>query len=798
MSAETKPDLQLEIAHLLLIDIVGYSTLLVNEQVEVLAELNRLVRDTPSFRSAEQAGKLIRLPTGDGMALLFFRNPEEPVNCALEISQGLVDRPNIPVRMGIHSGPVNQIRDVNDATNVAGAGINVAQRVMDCGDAGHILVSKHVADDLAHYRHWRPYLHDLGQCEVKHRVRLHIFNLHKDGLGNPARPDRLRRGHATATRWYHLKRSVRFGIIALAAVLLVAAAYFVAKRSLSRRSTGFATALNLVLPEKSIAVLPFDNLSDDPQNAHFSDGVQDAILTALAKVADLKVISRTSVLPYRGRKQNIRDIGQQLGVSHVLEGTVQRSGNQVRLSAQLIDTRTDRHIWAEAYDRALADVFRLESELAQTIANQLKAKLEPEEKAAIEKSPSASIGAYELYVRARTALASTTYTSGKQNRLDAIDFLDQAIQMDPSFLLAFCLLARVHSEQYLLGLDHTPTRLALAEKALNSAKQLRPDSGEYHLALATYLYGGYLDYDRAGKELEVARRLLPNESSVFELAGYINRRQGRWPQSIQDLEHAVALDPLNFDYLQQLSQSYTKIRDYGRVVSTLDRALRIVPDDVGVRVKRASVALDWHADTKPLHATMQQILEKTPELRRSLADDCIDLAFCERDFGAAETALSFMPAEGGSVEGFAFPKSWYEAMIHRGRGDTVSSKASLTVARAEVQKLVEQQPDYAEALSILGLIDAGLGNRDDAIREGSRAVALLPLEKDAINGPFLIEHLAVIYAWVGETDQAVRELSRAITIPGDLSYGQLKLRPTWDPLRGDPGFEKVVASLAPK
>jgi len=797
MSAESQPDLELELAHLLLIDIVGYSQLLVNEQIEVLDNLNRLVRETNSFRNAEQAGKLIRLPTGDGMALLFFRSPEEPVNCALEVSRGLTDRPNIRVRMGIHSGPVNQIRDVNDATNVAGAGINLAQRVMDCGDAGHILLSKHVADNLAHYRHWQPYLHDLGECEVKHRMRIHIFNLHKDGLGNPARPDRLRRGHVTASRWYHLRRSVRFGIIFLAAVLLVLAAYFFAKLSVNRRSTAFGTALN-ILPEKSIAVLPFDNLSDDPQNAHFSDGVQDAILTALAKVADLKVISRTSVLPYRGRKQNIREIGQQLGVSHVLEGTVQRSGDKVRLSAQLIDTRTDRHVWADAYDRAIADVFKLESDLAQIIANQLKAKLAPEEKAAIEKSPSASIGAYELYVRARTALASTTYTSGKQNRIDAIDFLDRAIQMDPSFLLAFCLLARVHSEQYLLGLDHTPARLALAEEALNSAQRLRPDSGEYHLALATYLYGGYLDYDRARKELEVAGPLLPNESSVFELAGYINRRQGRWQESTRDLEHAVELDPLNFDYLQQLSQTYVKMRDYERVVTTLDRALKIVPDDVGVLVKRAGVALDWHADTHPLHQTLRSILEKKPELRRTLADDCIDLALCERDFSAADRALSFMPEEGGNIEAFVFPKHWYEAMIRRARGDVSGSKASLATARAEVQRLVEQQPDYAEALSILGLIDAGLGNKEDAIREGTRAVTLLPLEKDAINGPFLIEYLATIYAWVGENDQAVRELGRITTIPGDLSYGQLRLRPVWDGLRGDPRFEKIVASLAPK
>ena len=798
MSAERKPDLQLEIAYPLLIDIVGYSKLLVNEQVEAVEELNRLVRSTESFREAEQAGKLLRLPTGDGMALLFFRSPEEPARCALQLSQELKNRPDIRVRMGIHSGPINQIRDVNDATNVAGAGINLAQRVMDCGDAGHILLSKRIADDLAQYGHWRPHLYDLGECEVKHRLRLHVFNLHKDGLGNPARPQRLRRGQLAADRWSNLARSIRFSVVIVAALLLVAGVYFFARFTGAGRAGHPGGTTGLRIPEKGIAVLPFDNLSDDPENAHFGDGVQDAILTDLAKVADLKVISRTSVLLYRGAKQNLRGIAQQLGVSHVLEGTVQRNGNRVRVGAQLIDARTDQHVWAENYDRDIADVFALESELAQTIVNQLKVKLAPEEKAAMEETPTASIGAYELYVRAKTALASTTYTSGKQNRVAAIQFLNRAIEMDSSFLLAFCLLARVHSEMYLLGLDHTPARLALAEKAVRTAQRLRPNSGEYHLALAAYLYGGYLDYDRAWRELEIARHLLPNEPFVFELAGYIGRRQGRWKDSTQDLEHAVEIDPLNFDYLQQLSQSYTKVRDYKRVVATLDRALQIVPDDVGVRVKRASVALDWHADTKPLHQTLETILSKNPELRGSLADDWIDLALCERDFNAADNALTSMAAEGGSLEGFVFPKLWYRALIQRARGDTAGANSSFVAARAEVENLVRQQPDYAEALSILGLIDAGLGRKEEAISEGTRAVMLLPLEKDAINGPFLIEHLAVIYAWVGEKDRAFEQLTRATNIPGDLSSGQLKLRPIWDPLRDDERFDNIAQSLVPK
>jgi serine/threonine-protein kinase len=807
MSAEAEPELALEIAHLLLIDIVGYSKLLADEQIECVQQLNRIVRRTESFSAAEKEGKLIRVPTGDGMALLFFRSPEEPVRCALEIAGALKIHPQIRVRMGIHSGPINRVADVNDRISVAGAGINVAQRVMDCGDAGHILLSDHVADDLANYGHWRPYLHDLGECEVKHGFRLKVFNLCKDGLGNSVPPEKLSRGK----RWNRAARAAVGPVIAplwpkmpfIIIILLTAGSLAFSLSIFLRRSAhvqmpGNSGGVNAAVTATSIAVLPFENLSDDPQNAHFSDGVQDAILTDLANVAHLRVISRTSVLVYRGTQRNVRDIAQQLGVTHVLEGTVQRDGKRVRVTAQLIDARIDHHLWAEHYDRDIADVFALESDLAQTIVGQLKIKLAPEEKAAIEKSPSSSVGAHELYVRARTELASSTYTRGRQSRLDAIEFLNRAIQLDPSFLLAHCLLARVHSEMYLVGLDHTPARLVLAEEALENARRLRPDSGEYHLALATYVYGGHLNYDRARQELDIARRSLPNEPSVYELAGYVERRQGRWEQSMRDLEHAVELDPLNFDYLQQLAQSYAKIRDFSRLAATLDRALRIVPGDVGVRMKRAYVLLDWRADTRPLHETFDVILAENPTFEASLADYRIDLALCERDFATAEKALTSLPAEGDTVEGFLFPKGWFEGAIRRAEGDSPGAQEAFTAARAEVEKIVREQPDYAEALGVLGLIDAGLGRKEDAVREGERAMALLPLEKDAINGALLSEYLAVIYAWVGETDRALEQLAMVAKTPGDLSFGQLKLRPVWDPLRNDPRFDEIVASLAPK
>jgi len=590
------------------------------------------------------------------------------------------------------------------------------------------------------------------------------------------------------------RKALLVGSFAFLAVLALAGFYFGVLK-LQPKLVSLAAAI----PEKSIAVLPFENLSADPENAFFADGVQDEILTDLAKIADLKVISRTSVMQYKTNpKRNLREIANALGVTHVVEGSVQRTGNRVRMRAQLIDARTDMHLWAEQYDRDLADVFAIQSEIAKRIADQLQAKISPSERAAIEKAPTTDLAAFDLYVRARTLLASSTYTGGKQNRLEAARLFDQAIRQDPTFFLAYCQLARVHSEIYLLGMDHTPARLALAETALRGAQRLRRDAPETHLTLAYYLYCGYLDYDRAGQELEIAKQALPNEPLVFELVGYIDRRRGRWEDSTRNLGHALELDPLNFDFLQQVALGYWKLRDFPRVAATLDRALMLKPNDAGVREKRAAVELDWRANTKPLHKTLEAITTEKPALAISLADDLFDLALCERDYAAADRALATMSSEGGGLEGFSFPKTWYQGLAARGRNDIAAARNAFSQAYAEVDKVVREQPDYAEPLCVLGLIDAGLGRKEEAIREGLHAVELLPVTKDAINGALLIEYLAVIYAWTGEKDRALEQLGVVTRIPSDVNYGQLKLHPYWDPLRRDPRFEKIVASLAPK
>ncbi len=809
--AELRPDLQLEIAHLLLLDLVGYSKLLVEEQVALVQELTEIVRATECFRNAAQNGKLIRVPTGDGMALAFFSSPEEPARCALEIRRALQDHPRIQLRMGIHSGPVNRILDVNEKTNIAGAGINVAQRVLDCGDAGHILLSAHIAEDLAEVGHWKAYLHDLGECEVKHGLRLHLFNLYMDGLGNPQVPEKLRNRRLKktsdvippVTAMRRPKMSVIVAVLGLAIALLIGSLLIFDRAPLSDvirfagRATGGASA---AIPEKSIAVLPFENLSGQKENVYFADGVQDEILTGLSKVADLKVISRTSTLQYKSRAaRNLREIAKALGVAHVLEGTVQRSGGRVRINAQLIDARTDSQIWGERYDGDIADVFAIESEVAGKIVAQLQAEISPVEKAAIGQKPTADLAAYDLYIHAKTLITASGFSTPQLESLsEAVRLLNEAIERDANFALAYYQLALAHDQFYFSGIDHTPARLAMADATIESLTRLRPNSGEAHLALARHLYWCYLDYDRARRELSLAQKSLPNESIVFVLAGYIDRRQGRWTESANNLERAVELDPRNADVLQQLANSYLWLRRYADAERILDRAIAVAPKDSATRAFRAAMELYWHADPRPLRSTVETIVAGDPREGKNMAQLWLEGSLCERDGDGASRALAALPVAGCYEDRIPFPRAWCEGVVARLRGDNAAAHAAFTSARTEAAKLVADQPDYPEGLCVLGMADAALGQKEDAIREGRRAIELLPVTKDSIMGAMLLKNLALIYAWTGEKDPAFDELSIAAKIPGYLSYGELRLHPYWDPLRGDPRFEKIVASLAPK
>ncbi|MBO0695994.1 MAG: hypothetical protein J2P56_07825, partial [Verrucomicrobia bacterium] len=546
-----------------------------------------------------------------------------------------------------------------------------------------------------------------------------------------------------------------------------------------------------------IAVLPFENLSDDKDDAFFADGVQDDILTKLAKIADLKVISRTSVMHYRG-KRDLRQVGRALGVSHVLEGTARRSGGRVHVNAQLVDTRTDVGVWADEYESDLKAAFAIPSEIAQKVAEELHAKVSVAEKASIQQPPTRDPAAYDLYVRANNLLLTSFSSTARAKLFQAADLLNQAVAHDPSFFHAYCQLAHTHGLLYLLGVDHTPERLASMEKATQAAVRLNPDAGETHLARAENLYFGYLDYDGALAQLDLARRSLPNNLQVFAVQGYIQRRQGRWEESTRNLERAIDLDPRNFYLLQQIALSYGLLRRYSDEIAVLQRALAIEPHDVNTKVALAAVQFHWQADIQPLHQTIKAIRATNPDALPNVANDWLSCALAERDVAEATNALNSFGETPLTDYVVHANRPLIEGVLARLTKDEDKARAAFTAARAIQERAVQDEPDYGPPLCVLGLIDAGLGRKEEAIREGRRAVALLPVEKDAINGPLMIKYLAMIAAWAGDKDLACEQLATAVQPPSTVSYGQLKLEPNWDPLRGDPRFEKIVASLAPK
>src|SRR5437867_9097864 len=740
------------------------------------------------------------------MALLFFQSPEEPVQCALEISRGLQGNSQTQVRMGVHSGPVNRITDVNDKTNIVWSGINVAQRVLDCGDGGHILLSKHVADDLSQYRHWQPYLHDLGECEVKHGLRLHLFNLYKDGLGNAQTPEKLKR-----RRWKQESPAVRPVIPPRAPKILLTAALVVSAVALAisvsiflRRGSSSVAGIAAEGPaisilEKSIAVLPFANLSDDKQNAFLADGVQDEILNNLVKVADLKVISRTSVMQYKsGIGRNLREIAKELGVAHVLEGSVQRVGGRVRVSAQLIDAKSDAHLWAEHYDRDLADVFAIQSEVAENIVAQLKANISPSEKAAIDMRPTRDLEAFDIYLQAKQLINTFHDTPDwKETLLKAVRLLDEAISRDGNFALAYCLATRANEALYWFNLDYTPVRLAQARTMAQKALTLAPDSGEAHLAQALVYYHGDRDYAHAREELAIARRTLPNSAEVYSVTGWIDRRQGRWEDAVKNLEKAAELDPRNSIILNDRAVLYDVLRRYDDEESVFDRAIAANPSSATYfQMMRAEIELE-KGNTK----TARTLLNSLPagyDPDGAATSTRINLALYERDAGSAAKILVASKLEelvGGT--GSLLPRSWFQALISQAQGDPQKARDAFAMARLKIEAKLQQQPDDGLLLSMAGLIDAGLGHDKEALAKGRRAVELRPINDDALDGAVVITNLAMTYAWLGNNDSAIERLTFLAKAPGGPDYGQLKFDPAWDGLRSDVRFTKIVEGLRP-
>src|SRR6266498_3513055 len=796
MAAEIKKEIQLEIAHVLFTDIVGYSKLPIHQQRAVVERLNEIVRGTDEFQAAETAGRLIKIPTGDGITLVFYHSPEAPVECALEISRALKKHPELQLRMGIHSGPLSGIIDATGKANVAGAGINIAQRVMDCGDAGHILLSKHVAEDLEEYPHWQPHLHELGECEVKHGVRVSVVNLYTAELGNPAVPEKLKaaRVAAAARRKRAAFRWLSLGVVSLLAVIALIG--FLLFRYRPPPAT-----VELPVPEKSIAVLPFDNRSRDPDNAYFADGIQDEILTRLSKIADLKVISRTSTQRYKSAPENLRQIARQLGVAHILEGSVQKSGDIVRVNVQLIKAASDSQLWADTFDRKLTDIFSVESDVAKAIADQLRAKLTGREEQEIAAKPTDNPQAYDAYLRGLAYTLKTQKTPA--NALGAQKYLREAVRLDPKFALGWALLSYVDAASYRnQALQPTVALREEARQAAETALTLQPNLGEALHAKGYYHYACLKDYDTAVGYFEQARQLLPNSSRILESLAYLERRRGQWDRSESYFNEAERLDPRNLHLLTQHEVTYFHRRRFPEALRKFDQVLNITPDDVDTHAYKAAIA-QAEGDL-PRAAALLAPLHPNADNLDALGTQVYQ-AILERSPAPVIPRLKEIlakpdPALGYSNGELRFFLGWAQEVA----GDHAAAQGSWRQARSELEPFLKEQPENYYLIGELALVNMGLGGRPTALALSERAMAANPIEKDPLTGPWSLEILARVAAQMGEPDRAIAALQKLLSIPyaGSLNTimpltpALLRLDPMFDPLRNDPRFQKLAAPPA--
>ena len=776
---QTKPDLQSEIAHLLLIDIVGFSKLLDNEQIELLQELNQIVRGTKSFQTADADGKLIRVPTGDGMTLVFFHSPEEPARCALEISSALQEHPRIQLRMGVHSGQVNRVSDINDRLSLAGSGINVAQRVLDCGDAGHILLSGHIAEDLTQYRHWQPYLHDLGECEVKHGRRLHLVNLYKDNLGNPHLPDKLKRRRrwkqtsgvsvrpVITPRW---PKYVLTAVLLLSAVALAISFSVFYRRgapAVARSSSVKAADVGLPISEKSIAVLPFENRSEDKANAYFADGIQDEIRTRLSKIADLKVISRTSTQHYKSAPENLPEIATQLGVANILEGSVQKSGDVVRVNVRLIKAANDSHLWADTFDRKLTDIFSVESEVAKAIAEQLRARLTGQEEQVIAAKPTDNPEAYDAYLRGLAYTLKTQNTPG--NYLAGQKYLKEAVRLDPKFALAWALLSYVDARGYrTLNLQPTVALREEAQQAAETALTLQPNLGEALLAKGYYHYACLKDYDTAMRYYEQARQFLPNSSRILESLAYVARRRGQWDRSESYFNEAERLDPRNVNLITQHAVHYLMLRRYPEALRKFDQVLDITPGDIDALVEKAAIA-QAEGDlprASMLLAPLQPAAGDPTALETQAYQAILERRPAQIISRLKEILAKPDPSLGYFNGELRFWLGWAQEVD----GDHAAAQGSWRQARSELESFLKEQPENYSLIQILALTNVGLGDKAAALALVERAIAANPIEKDAADGPQKIEILARV---------AARMANPTAPLPLYRNYSRYRARGRW-------------------
>jgi TolB-like protein/Tfp pilus assembly protein PilF len=674
MSPAAPTDVKFEIGHVLFIDIVGYSKLLIHEQSEQLQKLREIARATEQFRAAQAEGKVLRLPTGDGGALVFRDNPEAPVACAMAISKSLKNYPGLRVRMGIHSGPVREVTDLNEQANIAGAGINMAQRVMDCGDAGHILLSKRVADDLEQYGRWRPLLHDLGTCQVKNGVTLGLVNLYSDEIGNPEVPEKIKGGETP-------REKPRAPIL-----------------------------------RKSIAVLPFENLSEDKTNAYFADGIQEEILTRLSRIGDLKVISRTSTLRFKNAPDNISEIAKQLGVANILEGSVQKAADQVRVSVQLIDAESDSHLWAERYDRKLTDIFAVESDIASNIADALQAKLTGAERRAISSQPTTNTEAHQLYLRGRFCWNKWLGASMPAPEFDkSRQYYEQAIKLDPNYALAYAGLADFYGFAFGFGLLPPEEKWAKAqEDNAKKALELDPTLGEAYNSLASDKLYVHRDWPGAERNFRRGLELSPNFAEMHAHYGFCLVLFGRDEEALAEMQRALDLDPLSPRFGFSSARLSFCMRQYDAALDQFRKTLELDPGSAFA------------------HEFLGNAYEKKQMQKEAIAEWSKALQLSGVD-------------EDASLLKRTYAKSGFDAAVH-----------ALARKRLEWFKEKTARGEYVPA----------------------------------------VEYVTA-YMRLDDNEQAFAWLARAVEERNRLAF-EIKINPVLDPLRSDPRFEKIVASLAPK
>jgi TolB-like protein/Tfp pilus assembly protein PilF len=682
------------------------------------------------------------------------------------------------------------VADLNEQMNVAGAGINTARRVMDCGDAGHILLSKHVAEDLEEYEEWRPRLHDLGTCEMKHGVRIGITNVYDSEVGNPQLPKKLQalKRHRTRLRWAEVT-------IALLVLAAIATAFVFLLRKPKR------SALEIV--EKSIAVLPFENLSRDPDNAYFAEGIQNEILTRLATVRDLKVISRTSTAKYQSKPGNLKTVAQELGVSTILEGAVQKAGDKVRVNVQLIDARADTHLWGKSYDRDFKDVLGVESEVSQQIADALQAKLSPSESNALAAVGTHDAEAYDLFLRgeyefhqAQTSLAPDAY-----DRADA--FYRQALARDPNFAQAAAELARSRLTRHWFISPLAPAELEEVKSIIDRALALAPNSPETHFALGLFFYYGHRRYENALAEFDRTLELQPSNALARQYSAYVFRRRGEWERSLADLQRAQELDPRDVQIPANIGGTYSALRLWKQAERAELRALAIDPHSAFAAALLAANRLNATGDVD----AAKRVLDGFPESIRIRAGgsgvdtggdvtEIIDirpyLDVIRRRFADAFQALDkeLVNDDRGRLQQLAG-----HVILRVLAGDPEAAKSQAEQALPLLEARFRDRPDDNVAMTWLSWVYLALGRNADALRLSRQAADSLPIEKDARAGPSFQIGLAQIEGRAGAPEQAIKRLRHLLSIPAGLvaSIARLKIDPVWDPIRNRPDFQQLLS-----